>query len=77
MNKFTNYFVLFLTCFISFKHLRILISKYFGFYFFKARLSSVEGLLAFNVIALISIFGCSLPAASTAAMMLYYHSPKD
>jgi hypothetical protein len=66
-----------LSIFWSFKVSKSLVSKYFGFKFFKARLTSLTQLMPFNVISLVSIFFCSIPVIIGAVLALYDNNEVD
>jgi hypothetical protein len=67
----TNGIAITLSIFLSFKSSKSLVSKFFGFKFFKAKLSSLTQLMPFNLISLASVFFCSIPVLIGAMIALY------
>lgn len=55
----------------SFKCSRAIISKYFGFSFFKAKLTNTKLLFPFNVLSLLSVFLCSISVIVATVIILY------
>lgn len=60
----------------NFKFTRILYSKYFGFTFFKAKLSSTDVLKPMNILTGVSIVITSLPMIASAGLTAYYDNEK-
>ena len=56
----------------SFKFTRFLYSKFFGFIYFKAKISNLELLRYYNIISIISIIVSSIPAIAAGGLTTYY-----
>lgn len=61
----------------TFKLNKIVFSRYFGFYFFKARIGDVKELISFNIISVFSIILTELPMVVAGVMILNFHDSKD
>jgi len=51
---------------------RLLLSKYFGFRFFKAKLANIEELLPFNIVNGMCILVQCVPACVSTVIIAYY-----
>lgn len=61
----------------SFKMTRLLFSKYFGFDFFKAKLSSIKVFFPWNIINGLSILLCSVPIFISSFAIAYNDTEKS
>jgi hypothetical protein len=55
----------------------VLYCKYFGFSFFKARLTDIHALFPLNILGAVSIFLVSILAIIAASIIAYYDTEKS
>ena len=77
VNRHTNNIVRFFSLLVSHKFGRIVYSRYFGFSFFKAKLSSIDSLFHMNLVSGLSLLIVSIPMFAASGALAYYQSTEQ
>ena len=77
IHRCTSSVILYVGLFTSFKFSRALYSKFYGFSFFKAKLTGIDKLFFCNVLTGISIFLTSILIIISASMTIYFSIDRD
>jgi len=70
-NNVSTNIILTLSLFTSWKWQRLILSRYFGFSFFSAKVTTTENLFIFNLINLVSMILSEIPASICFGVVAY------
>ena len=76
-NRLANLIAATISLLVSFKFFKLLYSRYFGYRFFRSRLSSLELLKPINLLSGVSIILVSVPMVILAAVIAYYNNDRQ